>query len=152
MTPKPQAFNPTLCTLLTFAVDLHLRGTETGIRAHCAGGAADAAARCGDHWWAIGGAAGGGADDLGPERRGRGHRRGHRNRGRGSGLSGGLQFDATRQGAAPLTTGQAGEHPRSLHAVSRGTTDLRLGAIVRAIGSMDNGAVVVARQGVALHN
>lgn len=63
-----------------------------------------------------------------------------------------FQLDATWQRTAPLACRQAGEQAWSLHAVARRATDLRLGAIVGAIGCTDDCVVVVARQRVALNN
>lgn len=63
-----------------------------------------------------------------------------------------FQLDATWQCTAPLACRQAGKQAWSLHSVARRATDLRLGAIVGAIGCTDDRVVVVTRQRVALNN
>lgn len=126
--------------LLTFAIDLHL-WRAVWIAADCAGRGTAAAGADGR---TIGGRATCAGRDLGPKRRQRG-RRSRRGRRRWRGQRGGLQFDAARQGAAPLARGQAAEHTRSLHAIARRAADLRLGAVVGAVRGANDRVVVVAR-------
>lgn len=148
MLPLSLSFFGSLLSL-TFAIDLHLR-RAVWIAGDCAG-RGTAAAAAGADGRTIGGRATRAGRDLGPKRRQRG-RRGRRGRCGWRGQRGGLQFDATRQSAAPLARGQAAEHTRSLHAIARRAADLRLGAVVGAVRSANDRVVVVARQRITLDN